>query len=377
MKLIDKETVDGTSVVIGRKVQYRRTAQGGREERVSATYTAVYKDADGNRRFEGLGVTTKREARRKAIEIQQRIDDGRIRRKRTRLRIDDLIERYTAYNESKGLAPKSLAKYAADLEKLSRFCKEHGIERADRFGEEEFHAFGAWLRRSKHKQGEVYRSKTVSTCLTLTKQAFKFGWRTGLLPECQLAPVRVPAGRARVQPCYTEAQIERMLELTEGTTHAAIAILAYSGLRIGELEALRWRDIQFDRGELGVIHVRSGGSAGSPKDKEPRMIPISPRIRPLLESLPRDHDLVLPELRARTLLTQVKKVARAAGVTGRVTVHGFRHSFASTCAAKGLPYRIILSFMGHADSAILEHYVQLEDDASHAAMRALSERHGR
>lgn len=377
MKLIDKETVDGTRIVIGRRAQHRRGADGQREERVSATYTAVYRDMDGQRRFEGLGVTTKREARRRAIEIQQRLEAGRTRAKRRRLTVDELIERYTAFNEAKGLAPKSLAKYAADLDKLQRFCKEKGIERADRFNEEAFHAFAAWLRTTTHKQGIEYRSKTVHTCLTVTKQLFNYGWRTGLLPEFALASVRTPPGRARVQPCYTEVEIKAMLDSTAGTLHAAIAILAYTGMRVGELEALRWRDVLLDRGELGVIHIRAGGAHNAPKDGEPRTVPISPKIRPLLVSLPREGERVLPGLRARTLLAQVKQAAKAAGIPGRVTVHGLRHSFASMCANRGLPYRLVLAWMGHSSSDILNHYYHLEDAESHAAMQALAERGGR
>jgi hypothetical protein len=76
MKLHEQEKVDGTGVTIGRRVQTRRE-RGRTFERVTATFTAVYKDIDGRWRQDSLGTANRREARRLAIDIQQRLDAGK------------------------------------------------------------------------------------------------------------------------------------------------------------------------------------------------------------------------------------------------------------------------------------------------------------
>lgn len=393
MQFVDKETVAGTRVTIGRRVQRRRTgsANGAVSSRESATYTAEYIDASGKRRFEALATTVKREARRKAIEIQSRLDEGRSMpgSARTRLTVAQLVERYLAHVEAKGLARKTHARYRVELEKLIEFCQGEGIERAMQVDEEVFHRFGAFLRSRAHKQDDRgHAPKTVYTALTVCKQAYKWAWRVKLLPEFPLASARLPKGKPRPQPCFTTAQVEAMLAATppEGLLHRAIAILAYSGLRVGELEQLRWEDVRLNVGDLGVIHVRRGGSMpersaedAAPKDKDHRVVPIHPRIRPIFDTMApsRGGDaLVMSELRARTLLTHLKCLCRECGFPNaeRFKTHSLRHHFASMCANKGVPYRLVLSWMGHHGSEMLDQYFSLFDEESRAAMRALAEK---
>jgi len=376
MKYTDREIVAGTTVSVGRRVQRRRTPEGV-VERPAKTYSAEYLDVDGARRIESLGVTTKREARKKALEIQARLDDGAARPRRGRVSVAELIERYDAFCESKGLAPKSLAKYRAELAKIKEFCEEAGVKAADRFDERAFHRYGAWLREAKHKQGRAYAPKSVHTSLTVCKQLFNWGWRSRLLAELPIAGVKLPRGRARPQPCYTSEQVEAMIERSEGTTRAAIVILAFTGLRIGELEQLRWEDVRLDLGELGKLHIRRGGSGETTKDKEARLVPIPPRVREVLESLPRPSPLVLPELKQRTLLGQVKRLCRELGYDPRLKVHSFRHHFASMVANSSVPYRLVLEWMGHSSSDVLDLYYHLHDSLSDAAMMELVQSAGR
>ncbi|MEO1278807.1 MAG: tyrosine-type recombinase/integrase [Planctomycetota bacterium] len=374
MKLVDREVVDGTRVTIGRKIHYRNTPDGP-VRRTAKSYSAVYTEA-GQRRFQGLGTTNKREARRRAIEIQQRLDAGEQRTPPARATIAQLIDRYESFNRDRDLAPKTLAKYKADLDKLRRFCKESGITRADRFDEAAYARFGAWLRDQVHKQGTNYAPKSNYTTLTVCKQMFKWAWRQRLAPTTSLASTRLPTAKPRPQPCFTTDQVEAMLDRTDGLTHAAIAILAYTGLRVGELEQLHWADVHQDMGELGMLHVHRGGSATTTKDKEARFVPIDPKIRPILDELPRGDDLVLPDLRARTLLAQIKRLCGELGYGRHYKTHSLRHHFASTCANSSIPYRMALAWMGHSSSSILDLYYHLHDAESEAAMLRMAEDRG-
>ena len=125
MKLVDCEVVDGTKITIGRRVSYR---QGG--QKTGKNYTAEYRDDTGKQVSESLKVRTKAQARRKAIEIAQRLEQGQAKIVETKLTIEELIGGYFDMVKARGLAKKSQAKYRTDLDKLSLFCQQQKIKLA-------------------------------------------------------------------------------------------------------------------------------------------------------------------------------------------------------------------------------------------------------
>ena len=122
MKLADREKVDGTRITSGRRVYY----QGGRHK-VSRRYGAEYQDLDGQQVCRYLKTISRTRARRLALEIQQQIESGTAPVQETNLPIDKLIEGYLQTVKTKGVAPKTEWKYAADLAKLKVYCGEIGL----------------------------------------------------------------------------------------------------------------------------------------------------------------------------------------------------------------------------------------------------------
>lgn len=373
MKLHSPEKVDGTEVRIGKRIRHQRI-DGVKHDVVTSNYVAHYKMPGGKWSHESLQTSNKREARRKAIEIQARLDKGQDRIVFRAVKIGELIDQYEKHCVAKGLAPKSLSKYRSDLEKLRRFCSAKRISLAGAFDEDDFHRFRAWLQQQKHKQGVTYSPKSVGSALLVCKQVFKYGWQRKVIPTYTLAAVPLPKAKARPQPCFTTSQVETLLERTEGEEQAVLATLAYAGFRIGEAEQLLWDDVLFDRGELGMFHIRRGGSNGTTKNKQDRFVPIHPRIRPLLEGLGRRQGLVFPTTRERRLLARLKGLCRQAGFTApdQYKLHSFRHHFASMCANHHVAHRKALAWMGHSSSQILDLYYHLSDAESESAMKALA-----
>jgi len=364
MKLIDRERVDGTNITIGRRVHYRKNGKV-----VSRTYSAEYRDEAGKQITESVSTQSRLEARRKAIEIFNRLQQGRSRVVEVKLTIDQLVDDYFTAAKAKGLAPKSEWKYRTDLDKLKEFCRESRISLAHRFGRESLFAFREWL------IAREYADKTVYGALTLAKQVFKWGHAEGRLREYRLAGAKIAKAKAKPQPCFTTDQVDLIIANSEGLEKVAFATLAYAGLRIGELEQLRWVDVEFNSGELGMFHIRRGGSSGSTKDKDHRFVPIHLTIRPLIEALPRTHDRVFLSITERRLLMRLKALCCAIGLPNprEYKLHSFRHHFASLCANHQVAYRKALAWLGHSSSDILDLYYHLHDADSQAAMRSLSE----
>jgi integrase len=135
-----------------------------------------------------------------------------------------------------------------------------------------------------------------------------------------------------------------------------IEFLAYSGCRIGEANALRWRDVDF---RAGIIRIdgKAGESdrEGGTKNGLDREVPIMAAMRPLLERLfaenqPRPEDFVFQIQSAKKcLITASQKL----GIVPHFTHHDFRHYFVTTCIEAGVPLPTITDWIGHQDGGAL------------------------
>jgi len=363
MNLADRERVDGTRVTIGRRV---RTRNG--RVRVSRVYTAEYRDLDGSQACESLGTTSKSRARREAIEIQQRLERGLDRPSETNIHIHELTERYLASVEARDVAPKTIWKYRSDCRKLKEFCADAGITLARRLTEDDLFRYRQQL------VNHGYAPKTVQGAVVLAQQVFKWGWRRKLLREYQLAGVSLSKARPRPQPCFTSEQADKLIAAATGEEKAAFALMAYAGLRIGEVEQLRWEDLHRAGGELTMIHIRREGSRGVTKDKDDRFVPIHPKVAEQLSS-PRRTGPVFRTVSERQLLKRLKELCATCKFRDptQYKLHSFRHHFASLCANHQVAYRKALAWLGHSSSEMLDLYYHLHDDDSHQAMQALAD----
>jgi integrase len=156
--------------------------------------------------------------------------------------------------------------------------------------------------------------------------------------------VAVPAGEV--------GRVERVLYLAAAMT----------GMRQGELPALRWGDVDWAARRIRVRRNLVRGEFGTPKSKRSsRSIPLADVLGGELDRLfqegtlyRRDDDLVFcdphtgrPMDRSR-LLKRFKAALRRAGVR-EVRFHDLRHTFGTRTAAAGVPMRTLQEWMGHRD----------------------------
>ncbi len=193
----------------------------------------------------------------------------------------------------------------------------------------------------------------------------------------QVTPPRVP--RYKIRP-LTPRDVTRLFAAGEGTRfEAAIVLAVVSGLRLGEIFALRWSDI--DLGEDSVVHVR-----GSLQRVNGRLTIVEPKTDQSMrdvaigslgvEALRRhrlrqnqlrlrageaweDSDLVFPNNRGRYMATDyfvrqyLQPVVAAAGLP-RVRFHDLRHTFATLQLSNKQPVKIVSEMMGHTRTAITQ-----------------------
>ncbi len=186
-----------------------------------------------------------------------------------------------------------------------------------------------------------------------------------------------PKVKSPKQPCFTIEQVELLISNADPWAVPMFAALAFTGMRIGELQQLRWEDADLDH---NVIHVNRGGSDSKPKDKEDRFIPVhAKKLWPMLQSLPRQSELVFlmpkgTQVSPKKLLRYLKNLCRQCGFANpnQYKLHTFRHFFASYCAQQNLSYKYVLEWMGHSSSDVLDLYFTMNDRQAQAAMNSLS-----
>jgi integrase len=156
--------------------------------------------------------------------------------------------------------------------------------------------------------------------------------------------------------------VKELIEKLAEPSRSIAALLARTGLRIGELLALRWQDIDLQQGLLSVNQTVYEGHFDEPKSRRSkRRIPLGPKCVEILAALKRTEATPLtlvfsarngsPLSRRNLLNRQLKPAAMALKLTG-VNWHWFRHAHATLLDSTGAPIGTTQALLGHSSSKI-------------------------
>lgn len=208
--------------------------------------------------------------------------------------------------------------------------------------------------------------------------------------------VSPPKVRPTEVRALTEDELARVLRASEGTRlYVPVLLAALCGLRRGEVLALRWEDVDLDRGVLHVRRsleeVRVGGESvvrfKEPKTGRGRAVALPPMVVDALRSCRReqlesrlrvgsawrDHGLVCctptgEPIHPNTLTWEFAHLVRRLGM--RLRFHDLRHAHATHLVRAGVDVRTVAGRLGHATpSMTLNVYGHLLPGAQeHAAL---------
>jgi integrase len=217
-----------------------------------------------------------------------------------------------------------------------------------------------------------YSPWTCVAVYRLLRGTFALALRRGVLtrsPIDGLAPSELPKQRnaRRVAVLDAEAMAWLIAAGTSERWRAALGLAGYAGLRLGELRALRWGDVNLEAGSLTVRRsLLPDGTPKAPKTEAgARTVPLLPALRRELVAWkvrsPRTAPAVLVvctadgghvhERNLRRALGDAKTAAGLAGTDDRLSWHALRHSFASMLATDlELPATTLARLTGHADA---------------------------
>lgn len=220
-------------------------------------------------------------------------------------------------------------------------------------------------------------NRTLQKYLVCLHGIFKRAMRVWGLPRNPLDQVDRPrlVRRAGID-VFSQEEVLALTRAADAEQDAALFLTAaYTGLRQGELLALRWGDVDF---ELELIRVRRSYThrqEGTPKSGKDRAVPLMPEVATALARLSRrpwfvdDDDLVfcneVGEHRSADNVGQRYRAALDRAGLRRLRFHDLRHTF-GTHAIRVADPREVMEWMGHADLKTTQLYLSYRPQADAA-----------
>jgi integrase len=173
-------------------------------------------------------------------------------------------------------------------------------------------------------------------------------------------------------------QADRLIECTAPEFRPLITLALRTGLRLGELRALRWCDVDLPNARIVVRRAVARSVIGTPKNGKKREVPLSDQALSVLKA----HRHLRGELvfcRADgSMLSKGElkwplwSACRRASLD-RIGWHVLRHTFASHLAMRGAPLKAVQELLGHATIEMTLRYAHLSPDSRREAVRLLDE----
>jgi integrase len=164
----------------------------------------------------------------------------------------------------------------------------------------------------------------------------------------------------------TFEELERFLEVVKADVERRLLFLlgAEAGLRMSEMMALEWGDIDLVAGKLTVRRCAWNGIVGSPKGGRERTLPLTDRLASALRS----HRHLRSELVfcrsdgsmwTKTMVDAAVRYGYKRSGLRRISSHVLRHTFCSHLAMRGAQPKAIQELAGHATIAMTMRYMHL------------------
>jgi integrase len=216
--------------------------------------------------------------------------------------------------------------------------------------------------------------KTINNCLTVLRRMLVIAYKRGLIdkvPEVEWLKAPKPEF-----DFFTFEEAERLLAAAEGEWRTMILVGLRTGMRQGELLALRWEDVDLVAGRITVRQNAVWGLVGTPKSGKGREIALGEEVLAALKA--HRHlrgPLVFCAMDGAMLTSGEMKwplwrSCKRAGLR-RIGWHVLRHTFASHLVMRGAPLRAIQELLGHATIMMTMRYAHLSPEIARDAVRLL------
>lgn len=324
-------------------IQQRKKAQG-----IRTWYLRTC--TDGKQSFRSLHTTKKGEA--KAILERTKLKAALPEIPgQNDMAIPEMAEKWMSQVElSFGRGSRTSLAYSSRIRRWVRWCESRRIGKLSDFGAPSAYGFVREISEEIAPKSVREVMKVVKKCIEWNTETFDLR-RTD--PFRSVKPPRVRSGRVEF---WTSDELDRILSNAPSDAFRAFwGLMAFAGLRFSEARLLRRESVG-----SGIIRVVNGKGG---KDAE---LPVSRRLAALLRPfMGKDDGLLIPKeavpMRSDKAVRFLKRAVCDAGiVTGEVSHHKLRHSFASELLRKGVNPRAVQELMRHSSiDTLFDHYAHV------------------
>ena len=232
-----------------------------------------------------------------------------------------------------------------------------------------------WLRNLKKVNGKPASPGTKTKIRNLMSALFAHAVRYEWAARNPITAVRTSAKRLRTPDILTAEELQALLLKLSQRERVMVLIAAITGLRRGELIALRWQDVDFELFQANVTHAVWHNVEGDCKTEASRKPVPLPQL--VIEELKHwrsvtlyraDTDYLFPSVAKNgsqplqpdmILRRHIRPALKQLGVTKRIGFHSFRHGLAVMLRQQGVDLKTAQELLRHANSRItLEVYQQ-------------------
>lgn len=236
-------------------------------------------------------------------------------------------------------------------------------------------------------------SKTVSDVLSIVRSILKFAIKKGLYVPCDGSSIQIKrsAKSMRVLSKTEQAQLCNYLLSEPEPCNIGILVCLFTGLRVGEICALRWEDISFPEQTIHVHQTLQRIQNKSGDAQKTKIVVTTPKSACSIRTIPIPDELidVLAEYRKasvgyvltnnehtfvepRTMQNRFKKALKMSGIES-ANFHSTRHTFATRCIELGFDVKSLSEILGHATVNItMNRYVHPTMELKKENMKKLS-----
>src|SRR3546814_509114 len=257
------------------------------------------------------------------------------------------------------MSAHTLDAYRRDLAALSEWAQAQGIIDLETLQPGQLRAFVA----AEHRRG--LSPKSLQRRLSACRSWFQWLLKNGRITLNPAAAIKAPKAPRKLPQVLDADEASRLVEVPTdaklGLRDRALLELFYSsGLRLSELCALRWRDLDLDSGLVTVLG----------KGNKQRSVPVGSHARAALEAWRGETKAandapVFPgrggaPISKRAVQIRIRQLAQRQGMFKHVHPHMLRHSFASHMLESSGDLRGVQELLGHADIATTQIYTHLD-----------------
>ena len=221
------------------------------------------------------------------------------------------------------------------------------------------------------KTGKELSANTINTTISVIQNSLRTAHLLGITKEYRANMIKRPKLKERKIECFTlveQKKIETAVFNSKKTKMFGIVLCLYTGLRIGELIALQWKDIDLQKGVLTVsrsCHDKNGSIVfDEPKTVTScRVIPLPKQLLPKLKNIKKNSNsgFVVSmggnAVSVRSYQRSFELLLKKLNIAHR-GFHSLRHTFATRALECGMDVKTLSEILGHKNPTVtLNRYV--------------------